>query len=167
MSEFQLFCNYFAIILQYYLYKKCLKFKKFWIWSEGGGSEVFKKFWNSKSSELSEGGGVKPNWEFFPNFPVFFLVMAPLTFETKLYIAWIFTWFQVLYDHILMWWKISCWESCISYCQAQLQFQLCWAEIAFVSTFTCNIMNPNPNLNLTPTPTLVCMFTFTPTPTLI
>ena len=33
----------------------------------GGGSEVFKKFWNSKSSELSEGegGGVKPNWEFF------------------------------------------------------------------------------------------------------
>ena len=108
-----------------------------------------------------EGGGVKPNWEFFQNFPVFFLAKAPLTFETKLYIAWIFTWFQVLYDHILMWWKISCWESCISYCQAQLQFQLCWAEIAFVSTFTCNIMNPNPNLNLTPTPTFVCMFTFT------
>ena len=27
MSEFQLFCNYFAIILQYYLYKKCLKIK--------------------------------------------------------------------------------------------------------------------------------------------
>ena len=24
------------------------------------------------------GGGVKPNCEFFPNFPVFFLVMAPL-----------------------------------------------------------------------------------------
>ena len=123
-------------------FQKVLKFKKFWIIRGGGG-------------------GVKPNWEFFPNFPVFFLVMAPLTFETKLYIAWIFTWFQVLYDHILMWWKISCWESCISYCQAQLQSQLCWAEIAFVSTFTCNIMNPNPNLNLTPTPTLVCMFTFT------
>ena len=84
-----------------------------------------------------------------------------LAFETKLYIAWISTWFQVLYDHILMWWKISCWESCISFCQAQLQFQLCWAEIAFVSTFTSNIMNPNPNLNLTPTPTLVCMFMFT------
>ena len=84
-----------------------------------------------------------------------------LAFETKLYIAWISTWFQVLYDHILMWWKISCWESCISYCQAQLQFELCWAEIAFVSTFTSNIMSPNPNLNLTPTPTLVCMFTCT------
>ena len=56
----QLFKNvWLSIILQYYLYKKCLKFKKFWIWSEGegGGSEVFKKFWNSKSSELSEGGG--------------------------------------------------------------------------------------------------------------
>ena len=25
MSEFQLFCNYFAIILQFYLFKKCLK----------------------------------------------------------------------------------------------------------------------------------------------
>ena len=32
----------------------------------------------SKMSELSEGGGVKPNWEFNLNFPVFFLVMAPL-----------------------------------------------------------------------------------------
>ena len=36
----------------------------------GGGGRKF-----SKSSELSEGaggGGAKPNWEFFPNFPVFF-----------------------------------------------------------------------------------------------
>ena len=42
------------------------------------GSEFFKKFWNSKSSELSEGGGgVKPNWEFFPNFPVFFSDASP------------------------------------------------------------------------------------------
>ena len=42
MSEFQLFCNYFAIILQYYLYMKCLKFKIVLIWSEGGGSAFSK-----------------------------------------------------------------------------------------------------------------------------
>ena len=44
--------NYFAIILQYYLYKKCRKIK---IWSEGGGGGggsnfqkclKFKKVWN-------------------------------------------------------------------------------------------------------------------------
>ena len=45
--------NYFVIILQYYLNKKCLKFKKFWIWSEGRGLE------------------------FSPNFPVFFLWRLP------------------------------------------------------------------------------------------
>ena len=69
--------NYFAYILQYYLYKKCLKFKKSWIWSEGGGFEFLKKFWNSKMSELSEGGAVKPNWEFV-QFSRFFIVTPPL-----------------------------------------------------------------------------------------
>ena len=54
--------NYFAIILQYYLYKKCRKIKD---------------VWNSKKSEISDGGGVKPIWEFFPHFSVFFM-MAPL-----------------------------------------------------------------------------------------
>ena len=55
-----------------------LNFKLFWIWSEGGGRNF------SIISEIQNilnyprGGGVKPNWEFFPNFPGF-LVMAPLT----------------------------------------------------------------------------------------
>ena len=31
----------------------------------GGGSAIFKNVLNSKKSELSEGGGVKPNWEIF------------------------------------------------------------------------------------------------------
>ena len=34
-----------------------LNFKLFWIWSEGGESQFFNNFWNSKSSELSEGEG--------------------------------------------------------------------------------------------------------------
>ena len=39
----------------------------------GGGSIFFKNVGNSKMSELSEeGGGGNPNWEFVPNFPVFF-----------------------------------------------------------------------------------------------
>ena len=66
--------NYFATILQYYLYKKCLKFKKFWIWSEGGGVGSFhkvlkfKKFWIFWSSLIGN---------FTQIFP-FFLVMPPL-----------------------------------------------------------------------------------------
>ena len=78
--------NYFAIILQYYLYKKCRKIKNVWIWSEGGGSAIFKNVWNSKKSEISDGGGVKPIWEFFPNFSGFFLWWLPLaiTFSPKL-----------------------------------------------------------------------------------
>ena len=51
----------------------CSQFQTFLNLVRGGGSEFFNNFWNSKSSELSEGGGgIKPNWEFFPNFPVFF-----------------------------------------------------------------------------------------------
>ena len=43
-----------------------------------GGVEFLKKFWNSKMSELSEGGGVKPNWEFVPNFSAFLQWRLPL-----------------------------------------------------------------------------------------
>ena len=32
----------------------------------GGGSAIFKNVLNSKKSELSEGGGINPNWERFP-----------------------------------------------------------------------------------------------------
>ena len=46
-------------------FQKCLKFKKVW--------------------NFRWGGGVKPIWEFFPNFSVFFFMMAPLIiFGSKL-----------------------------------------------------------------------------------
>ena len=38
----------------------------------GGGSAFFKNVSNSKMSQMSEGGGVNPNWDIFPNFTVFF-----------------------------------------------------------------------------------------------
>ena len=72
--------NYFAIILQYYLYKKCRKIKNVWIWSEGGGSAIFKNVWNSKKSEISDGeGGSSLFGNFSQIFPVFFFMMAPLS----------------------------------------------------------------------------------------
>ena len=49
----------------------------------GGGSAIFKNVWNSKKSEISEGGGVKPIWEFFPNFFVFFYDGSPKEMDSK------------------------------------------------------------------------------------
>ena len=55
-----------------------LNFKHFWIWSEGGGSEFFHNFWNSKYSELSEGGGGSSLIGNFSQIFPFFLVTPPL-----------------------------------------------------------------------------------------
>ena len=54
-------------ILQYYLYKKCLKFKNVPIWSEGGVS-IFQKCLKFKNVPKGGGGrGVNPNWDIVPN----------------------------------------------------------------------------------------------------
>ena len=63
--------DYFSIILQYYLYKKCQKIKKFLIWSEVGGQQI------SKMSEIQKSlkflmGGVKPILDFSQIFPFFY-----------------------------------------------------------------------------------------------
>ena len=38
----------------------------------GGGSAIFKNVWNSKKSEISDGGGVKPILDFSQIFPFFY-----------------------------------------------------------------------------------------------
>ena len=79
---------YFALSIQIWLFRwisegvgrhqYVLNFKHVWIRSEGGGVNIFQKCLKFKNVWIIQGGGVKPNWEFVPNFPVFFLVMAPL-----------------------------------------------------------------------------------------
>ena len=59
--------NYFAFILQFHLYKKCLKFKNVPIWSEGGVN-IFQKCPKFKNVPKVGRGGVNPNWDIVPNF---------------------------------------------------------------------------------------------------
>ena len=59
--------NYFAFILQFHLYKKCLKFKNVPIWSEGGGQH-FSKMSQIQKCPKGRKGGVNPNWDIVPNF---------------------------------------------------------------------------------------------------
>ena len=70
--------NYFAIILQYYLYKKCRKIKNFWIWSEGGGQQFSKMSEIQKSLKFPMGGGGQAYLGIFPKFFRFFLWWLPL-----------------------------------------------------------------------------------------
>ena len=44
----------------------------------GGGSAIFKNVWNSKKSEISDGGGGQAYLGIFPKFFRFFFMMAPL-----------------------------------------------------------------------------------------
>ena len=75
--------NYFAIILQFCLYKKCLKFKNVPIWSEGGVN-IFQNCPKFKNVPKVGGGRVNSNWEIDPNFldiqfwrlPLFYLIEA-------------------------------------------------------------------------------------------
>ena len=80
----------------------------FWNWSEGGGqrfskcsenqnvlklvrwggSAIFKMFWKSKSSQLSEGGGGKFKLGKVPKFSRFHILMASLTSLTWLRLEW-------------------------------------------------------------------------------
>ena len=59
--------NYFAIILQFCLYKKCMKLKKVPIWSEGGVN-IFQNCPKFKNVPKVGGGRVNSNWEIDPNF---------------------------------------------------------------------------------------------------
>ena len=78
--------NYFAIILQYYLYKKCLKIKNVWIWSEGGGGQQFSKMSEiQKSLKFPMGRGGQAYLGIFPKFFRFIFMMAPLDINLSAY----------------------------------------------------------------------------------
>ena len=65
------------LVLQYYLYKKCPKFKNVPIWSEGEVN-IFQKCLKFKNVPNVGGGeGVNPNWDIVPNFLVFFSDASP------------------------------------------------------------------------------------------
>ena len=70
--------SYFAIILQYYLYKKCLHFKFFPISVEGGviENQIFPKF--KIVHIILGGGGVQENYGLFPQFVTFPFWIAPI-----------------------------------------------------------------------------------------
>ena len=77
--------NYFAIILQYYLYKKCLHFKFFPISVEGGGvieNQIFPKF--KIVQIILGGGGVKKIMDFFHNLWHFLFGRLPLVNMNKM-----------------------------------------------------------------------------------
>ena len=64
--------------MQYYLYKKCLKFKNVPIWSEGGVN-IFQKCLKFKNvPNVGGGGGVNPNGDIVPNFLAFLFIRLPL-----------------------------------------------------------------------------------------
>ena len=69
MSQFQLFDSIYAILPLYEMseIQKCPNLIR------GGGQQFSKMSEIQKSLKFPMGGGVKPIWEFFPNFSVFFL----------------------------------------------------------------------------------------------
>ena len=71
--------NYYAIILQYYPYKKCRKIKNFWIGSEGGGLAIAKMSEIQKSLIFPMGVGSSLFENFSQIFQFFFFMMAPFT----------------------------------------------------------------------------------------
>ena len=93
--------NYFAIILQYYLYKKCLHFKFFPISVEGGGGHRksnFSQIQNSPHYPRGRGGGGKKIMDFFHNLGHFMFGRLPLQ---KIKIKGIFHILQIL----IYWWS--------------------------------------------------------------
>ena len=66
--------NYFAIILQYYLYKKCLHFKFFPISVEGGGGHRKSNF-----SQIQNSPHYQENYGLFPQSVTFHVWKAPLS----------------------------------------------------------------------------------------
>ena len=69
--------NYFAIILHFYLYKKCLKFKNVPIWSEGGGQHFSKMSQIQKCPKGRKGGGSTLIWTLSQIFSIFYFDGSP------------------------------------------------------------------------------------------